>query len=250
MTFIPNENYNYKVALGKVSGAVTWNKFGYNDDVDTGDAEVIWSVGGAFTRLTTASTLQVVSTSASDTSAGTGARSVIIYGINGSYTAVTEVVTLNGITPVATTNSYLGVNRVAIYLSGSGGKNAGAINVTATTGGSTQAQIPLGEGTTQQAFFFTQANKTALLDWLVINCNKLSGSSPKVTIRGWVVSQVSGSRYEVFRHLLDTSIRNTIEYRPSQPFIVGEKSLIYFEASTDTNNTVITLRFSLIETNA
>ena len=37
--------------------------------------------------------------------------------------------------------------------------------------------------------------------------------------------------------------------RPSQPFIVGEKSVFYLEATTDKDNTVVTARYSLIEVN-
>ena len=242
-------NFNYETALNLRQGRTTWNKWGYNTDIDNGVTEIVASFGGTFTRLTTASTLSVVSTDANDTAEGTGARSIIIYGIDTNREAIIEVVSLNGTTPVTTSNSYLGVNRLSIYLSGSGGVNAGTINATATTGGSTQGQIPLGEGSTQQAIFFTQAGHTALIDWLYLNVVKISGGggSPKVTLKMWVHSFVSGSRYEVFREIIDTTIDNNIQLTPSQPFVVAEKSVVYLEATTDTNNTGVSARFSLIE---
>jgi len=46
---------------------------------------------------------------------------------------------------------------------------------------------------------------------------------------------------------MDTSVENSVEITPSQPFVVGENSLIWFEATTDQNNTVASCRFSLIE---
>jgi len=241
--------YVYEVALGRRQGATTWNKWGYNADIDTAAAETIWTVGGTLTRMTAADTFNVVSTSANDTSAGTGAQSIIIYGIDENYLAITEVVTLNGTTPVVTTNQWIGVNRAAIYLAGSGGENAGDINITVTTSGVAQAQIPTSAGSSQHAFFFVQAGHQALMDWLYINMVKISGGggSPVVTTKAYVTSLVSGARYEVFRDYIDTAVENHTELRPSQPFVVGEKSLIEFRSSTDTNNTAVSVRFSLIE---
>lgn len=244
------QNYNYDVAMGRVGNATTWNKFGYNLDVDTGATETIWSPGGRYASLNSADTLVVTSSDAADDGnpAGTGANSVIIYGVDANFAAQTEVVTLNGISGVTTSSSWRGVNRVANYLVGSGGTNAGTITITATTGGATHAQLPAGQGTTQQCIFFTQAGYTALADWLFINCNKIgAGSEPIVTIKGWVKSLVSNSMYEVFRMNIDTAVENTIEISSRQPFVIGEKSMLEFTADTTINNTIVTARFSLIE---
>lgn len=239
--------FKYEVAEGLRQGYNTWNKWGYNADVDAGP-ETVWSFGGLFAELTSASTLDVVSTSTDDdASPATGAQSVIIYGIDGDHEEITEVVQLDGTTAATTTASFLGVNRVALYLAGSGGVNAGDINVTATTGGSNQAQIPAGEGSTQQALAFIPNKHKALMDWLYINVVKTSGGgNPLVTIKMWVTSLVSGARYEVFRSNIDTQRSNHVELRPQQPFIVGEKSLIEMEATTDTANTAVSVRFSYI----
>lgn len=240
-------DYHYEVAMGKRQGRTTWNKFGYNDDIDTG-TEVVASFGGLFTKMSTARTLSVVSTSAQDGVAGTGATNVIIDGIDANRLAQTEVVTMNGTTPVVTSTTWLGVNRMAIYLCGSNESNVGTITATATTDLTTQGEIPIGNGSTEQAIFFTQDNHTALMDYLLINATKLSGgSSPVIIFKGWVYSFVSQAKYEVFRHTMDTSVENTVEIRPSQPFVVGEKSVFWLEATTDQNNTVASCRFSLIE---
>jgi len=240
-------DYHYEVALGSLSGQTTWNKWGYNEDIDTG-TETVWSVGGTFARMTSATTLDITSSDANDTSAGTGAQSIIIWGVDGDYNQQTEVVTMNGATIVTTSNSWLGVNRISIYAAGSGGVNAGNITAVVTAGGTTQAQIPAGEGSTQHAFFFVAANSTALMDWLHINAIKTSGGSkPEVTTKAWVTSLVSGAKYEVFRNNMDIAVENNVELRPSQPFVVAEKSLIEFQTTTDTDNTAMSVRFSLIE---
>jgi hypothetical protein len=242
-------DYKYEVALSRRQGATTWNLWGYNSDVDIG-TETVWAYGGSFARMTAADTLDVVSSSTNDdgSPAGTGAQSVIIYGIDENYLAITEVVTMDGTTPVTTSNQWLGVNRVAIYLAGSLGQNDGNITVTRTTGGSVQAYMPATAGTTQQAIFFVQDNHTALIDWLYVTLVKnAGGTQPKLTTKCWVTSLVSGARYEVFRDFINGSVENHTHILPSQPFVVGEKSMVEFQATTDVDNTEVSLRFSLIE---
>ena len=245
-----DNNYHYQIALGQRAGETTWNKWGYNSDVDLAATETVWSVGGLFARLTSASGMTVVSSSTDDAVGGTGAQSIIVYSVDANNVAQLNVVALNGTTPVVIptgTITFLGINRASIYLAGSGGLNAGDITITATTGGSTQAVIPTGEGSTQHAFFFVQAGHTALLDWLHFNIVRPEGQNPVVTVKGWITSLVSGARYEILRIIVDTSVQNTIELRPTQPFIVGEKSLLEFRVSTNKNDTQVSARFSLIE---
>lgn len=241
-------DFRYEIALGRRQGAKTWNKFGYNSDVDTGSNEIIAPFGGTFTPLTTASTLSIVSTSVNDTSAGTGANSVVIYGIDANRLEQIEVVTLNGTTPVVTTSTWLGINRISIYLSGSNLSNIGAITATAVTGGAIQGQIPIGEGSTQQAIFFTQENHQFLTDFLSINVEKTGGgASPKCRVKGWVFSAVSNSKYLVYNSLIDTSSDGVKTTSPSQPFVIGEKSCLWFEATTDQADTFVSVRFSGVE---
>ena len=244
-------DYHYEVALGKRQGSTTWNKYGYNPDADSGTIETVWSPGGIFQRITTPTTLDISSTSANDlTSTGTGAQSIIIYGVNENFEAITEVIQMNGLTNVTTTNLYCGVNRMAVYLVGTSEENVGTISAYVSGGGGTlQAQMPLGEGSTQQAIFFVQENHTMLLDFLFINVTRISGggAQPTITIRGWVQSLVSGAKYEVFRDVMDTGVENHLVLNPQQPFVIGEKSILYFTVDTDTNNTTVGIRFSGVE---
>ena len=245
-TVVRPTNYHYEVALGRRQGHTTWNKFGYNNDIDIG-TETIWYTGGTFTPIVTARTLSVVSTDAADDDGNTGANSVIIYGVDANWKEQTVVVTMNGITPVVTTETWMGVNRIAIYVSGTGQTNAGVITATATTEGTIQGEVPAGEGTTQQAIFFVEADHTALMDWLYITLTKNSGGTqPAIITKAFVYSAVSNSKYEVFRDHIKGDVENHTELRPSQPFIVGEKSIVEFQCTTDQNNTEVTCRFSMI----
>jgi hypothetical protein len=239
-------NWHSEVSLGRRQGVVSWQKFGWNDDVDTGAQETIWSYGGLLSPLTTARTLSIVSSSANDTAAGTGLRTVLVTGIDANRLEQAETVTLNGTTPVVTSASWLGVNRVTPTSAGSGLTNAGNITATASVDLTVQAYMAAGVGTTQQSFFFTPAQTTFLADWLAMSAFRLSGggASPRVTVRGYVRNFSTGVRYEVMRKLIDTSVTNEIQLSPKEAFVVPSSSLLEFTAETDTNNTLVSLRFA------
>lgn len=103
--------------------------------------EDLWVPGGRMTWLTAQDTLNVVSSSTDDDAAGVGARILLIYGVDENYEVVTELVTMDGTTPVTTTNEFFRVNSVQFVSAGSTGYNVGNITITDTTGGTTQAYI-------------------------------------------------------------------------------------------------------------
>ena len=124
--------------------------------------------------------------------------------------------------------------------------NAGDINVINTTSGTTLAQMPGGTTITQQAIFHVQQNHTFLATWLWINVRKLSGGggNHQVTVRGYVFSPVTNAKIEIYRQRIDTGVENAIELKPTEPFAITEKSVLWFTAESDTNNTEVAVRFS------
>lgn len=96
--------WDLQVARGKVPGVSQINIFGYSNSVSNTTFSPLWE-NGALTLPTTATTMNVYSSSASDTGA-----IVTISGLNSSYNAITETVTLAGTSNVATTNQFLRIN--------------------------------------------------------------------------------------------------------------------------------------------
>ena len=130
------EPFNLQVARGQIAYHESIYKFGNNPQV-ADSIETIWPQGGLYSYLSAATVLKVSSGSTDDTSAGTGARTVELSGLDGDYNEISEVVTLNGQTAVNTTQSYLRINRMIVRSAGSGGANAGIIYAgtgTVTTG--------------------------------------------------------------------------------------------------------------------
>jgi len=237
-------DFHSDVALGNVSGATTWNKFGYNDDVDVG-TELIASWGGAFQYLTSGETIDIVSTSANDTVLGSHCQKIVVYGVDENWASQIEIIDMDGTNTVTTTTQWIGINRVAIFKANATNKqNEGVITITANSSGYTMAQMPAGQGTTQQCIFYVPDSTTFLAEWLYFNIIKPSGQTPNVDVFGYVYSDVSTSEYEIYRDSLDTSDGNHIEVAPPLPFVVSGKSILWFEATTDKADTNVRCRFS------
>lgn len=165
--FGTTEEFYLQVARSQIAGHETIFKFGFNPDVD--DAlETIWAEGGLYSYLSAATILKVSSSSTDDTAAGTGARTVEIFGLDGNYNEISETVTLNGQTAVNTTNSYLRINRGIVRSAGSGGQNAGVIyagtgTVTAGVPANKYLSIAIGDNQTLMALWTVPAGYTAFL---------------------------------------------------------------------------------------
>lgn len=121
------EPFGLQISRNQIQGHSAVIVFGYNPDLDTTE-ESIWPNGGTVPHPAAESVLKISSTSANDTSAGTGARTVFISGVDGDFNEVSETVILNGQTAVNTVNLYLYVNTFYVATLGSGTSNAGDIN--------------------------------------------------------------------------------------------------------------------------
>lgn len=119
---------------------------------------------GTYVFPTVAQRMAVVSTSASDTLAGTGTQKLMIHYLDSSYAAKTEIVTLNGLTPVNTVaTNILRINGVHATQVGTGLGAAGNISVTNTGGTVTYGYISAGMNTARQAIYTVPAGVTGYI---------------------------------------------------------------------------------------
>lgn len=124
-----SEEFYLQVARGHIRNHHIVHIFGYNPDVDSGTEETIWTAGGLYQHLASPTIMTVSSSSVSDTSAGIGARTVYIVGINSTGGEVSETVTLNGQTAVNTTHTYTEIQNATVVSVGSTGHNVGNISI-------------------------------------------------------------------------------------------------------------------------
>ena len=118
------------------------NLIGYQPSGST-TASTVWSGGAtSYVQLTSGAALEVVSASANDAAAGTGARTVKVEGLDASYVPFSETIILNGVTPVPLVNtSAVAINRTTVLTAGSGLVNAGKIDVRAVSGAAVKSSI-------------------------------------------------------------------------------------------------------------
>lgn len=180
--------YTYSIAKGDVEGHTALYKFGSNADIGTNE-ETIWEEGGLYNwdalpyLLGGGALVGIASTSANDTSNGTGARTCTIYGLGshvGEANLISETITLNGQNKVVSANSYQRVNRVVINTAGSSGKNEGIVYV--GTGNFTTgvpdykwASIGIGDNQTLMAIWTVPQGKTFYMTAFTATTNSNKG---------------------------------------------------------------------------
>jgi hypothetical protein len=121
-----SEPFELQVARGQIPGHSVRHVFGFNPDVDTLE-ETVWPIDGILGHPPTPTIMTISSSSVNDAAAGTGARTVLIEGVNGTGGITTEIITLNGQTAVSTVNAYDAIERMVVLTVGSAGVNAGFI---------------------------------------------------------------------------------------------------------------------------
>jgi len=238
-----------EVSINRRGGVGNFNKFGYREGLTSaGGEQTIWATTTDFVPMTTASTFTITYTNTSDGSTSNGALALYFVYIDTDGLEQIGAHTLGSTGSDVTTFTGLGINRCAVSSSGSDQTNMAEILITETTGATTQAEIPALSGTTQQAIFHTDSNSDAVAKYLWININKTSGGgTPKVLVKGYVFNRQFETRYEVFRATVDTAVENTLAIADPVGFSLSPTDVLYFAADTDTNNTIVKVRFSVRE---
>lgn len=235
-----------EIVIDKRAGVDFWEKFAYRSDLDQADGDGLITADNTTntpTILTTASTFTIAYTQADDGSAAEGAKELTFFYVDGNGNSQVAAHTLGSDGSDVTSFSGLGINRVAVSASGTNDTNVSDIVITATTGGSVQAFIPAGSGVTQQAIFYNDSNADGVTLGLDLNAIKLSGSSPKITIKGWIYNRGIDTLFEVFRCTIDTAVENNVikQFKTK----LNATDVLYFTASTTADNANIAIRFAL-----
>lgn len=141
MSFRTQIDYLIEVAKGNIPGTTVAGFAGAKPNITT-SFETMWDIAGNFTFPTGDEAWEVLSSDADDTSAGTGARSILITGLDTNFDPVTEIVSLDGVTPVATTRTdWNRINDIFVVSSGSSENNEGTITLRVASAGATRATI-------------------------------------------------------------------------------------------------------------
>lgn len=218
----PTPNFYFDAARGNLYDVRAVNIFGFNRVVGTA-YETFWNYGGIYPLLGSATTLTAVS-SASDT------MSILISGLDSSYNEISEIVALNGVTPVATTKSFLRVNS-AVILSGS---NVG--NITISSGATVIGYIEAGIGVTQSCVYSVPSGHSLYLVRIDVNSATVNPNK-YLTIHN-VVCSSTGRKLKVAEATFATS---QVSYDRQVPFKIDEKTDFSFECKSSSGENEVAI---------
>jgi hypothetical protein len=219
------EPFDLQVARGQIAGHSIVSIFGYQPSVTTASIP-IWENATAYTYITAASTLSLVSTSASD---DTNAK-ILINGLDSNFNLISETLAMNGTGAVTTVNSYFRVNSLFMVQAGTGQTtNVGVITLKQSS--NIVAQINAGIGKSQSMIYTVPAGYSFYLSIAEVNTSNSYTGSVIVTYKVQTINNSTGVKVVALQQPF-VSIY-TIN-RPSEPFAYSEKTDIQWQLNTST----------------
>jgi len=223
------EPFDLQVARSQIYGHQQVNIFGYQSAV--GNTKIpVWENATVYTYITNASTLTLVSTSASDDTVA----KVLISGLDSNFNQISESLQMNGTTGVTTLNSYYRVNSLVLTSAGTGQTtNVGTITLKQSS--NIVAQINAGISKSQSTVYTVPAGYSFYLDLAEVNSSNSYTSSNIVTYSVQAINNLTGVKFIV---LQQPFVSIYTANRSSEPFIYTEKTDIQWQLITSTATTI------------
>ena len=212
---------------------------GHNPSQTSASGMLDLSEFGDITYLTAAETMDIVSTDAADTAAGTGMRTLLVQGVDNTGAAIEEIITLAGVVPVTTVNEYLRVNSMVGLTVGSGGFNAGTITATASTAVTIQDRIGIDDCLSACSFFTVPTGNTLFVLQAEFNVSRLSGgTAPVVEFEARARLGGDGNAWLLlFDRRKDAAVSDETTVIPAFPARLIARTDVRFRSDTDQNST-------------
>ena len=211
------EPFELQVSRGQVPYHSSLNLFGNTTALGSTAFGPMWegltSAGGAYVYPGSAVVMSLVSTAA-DTAV------ITVNGLDASYNVISENVTLNGTTPVTTTNLFFRINNMKTYSGNATG------TVTLSNGGTTYAKITAGNGDTQMSIFTVPAGYTFYQTYYQADTNTSVTSGAYAKLRTYLVDNAAGG---VIHALSQTAFVQNMTVPLQFPLAFGEKSDIQYQ---------------------
>jgi len=224
-----SEPFDLQVSRGQITGHQTLSLFGYQSAV--GNTKIpVWENATVYTYITSASTLTLTSSSASDDTLA----SVLINGLDSNFKPISEIIFLNGASNVTTVNSYFRVNSMFMLSPGTGqSTNVGTITLKQSS--NIVSQINAGIGKTQSTVYTVPAGFSFYLDFAEVNTSNSYTSSNIVTYSVQAINNVTGVKLNV---LQQPFVSIYTANRSSDPFLYAEKTDVQWQLVTSTSTTI------------
>jgi hypothetical protein len=207
------EPFELQVARGQIPGHSIRNIFGENPAIGDDAFRTPWENNTQLPFLSAEQNLSVVSTSALDTDVV-----ILINGLDGDYKIITEIVALNGTTPVVTSQKFFRINDLITQEGNAQG------DITTSFNGVVYAKILAGRGRNQAAAFTVPAKHAFYLGRIDAFTATANSDTQVMTFR----NQITNGEGRIF-NVGQTRFLNRIGISRPLPFRVGEKATIEFQ---------------------
>jgi len=223
------EPFDLQVSRNQIFGHQTLSLFGYQSAV--GNTKIpVWENATTYTYITSASTLTLASSSASDDTLA----NIFISGLDANFKPISETLALNGVTGVTTVNSYFRVNSLLMVSPGTGQTtNVGTITLKQSS--NIVAQINAGIGKSQSTIYTVPAGYSFYLDFAEVNTSNSYTSSNIVTYSVQAINNNTGVKLQV---LQQPFVSIYTANRSSDPFLYAEKTDVQWQLVTSTATTI------------
>lgn len=181
--------YLFDIAEGNVANRAAFRIFAINYDIDI-TSEDVWPAGGVYQPPTSASALEVVSSSVEDdpdkggSVPGTGIHTVTLYYLKNDFSEATEDINLNGTSAVTTANSDIyRVQFLRAKAVGTSGAAVGTITLRTVGGGVVYSTIEAGYTNSRNSFYTIPKDKALYITSMFGGCTSTSANGSTITLR-------------------------------------------------------------------
>lgn len=184
-------SYEHEIARGNVKGAYPFVSYGKLSTTGAVSDTLIQDHDGTVLLVPQAPGIQmsIVSSSANDAAAGTGARTIVIEYLDKNLDYSFELITLNGTTPVNTVATDIRwVQAIHVATAGTGAKTAGTISLSNSS--NVYAQIKPNERTSHSSLRRVPRNKRLFISSMYAGSD--SGSSASRVLVELLNTQING----------------------------------------------------------
>ena len=241
------DDFYLALAKGDIKGHTSQFKFSRSSTITVTES-VVWDGATTFTWLQSEKQVTVVSGSADDTNiTGIGAWTVALYGLDDNFEEISEIISMNGLTPVTSVNSYRRIYRALVVASGTDSAtsdaNKGIITIsTVDATPVTMARILIGNGQTLMSPFTIPAGKTGY----VTGANFSTGQGKQVLIKAKVRNALQSANgafsvkyvVDIYENVFDPDFK--VGYR------IPEKTDLCFTASTTSGTVDASISYGII----
>ena len=246
---LPVSDFVSNVWLGNNPDVTAFTVRGRNLALSLDTKELLWAPSSAFTYLTAAETMDIVSDSTDDDEGGTGCLTILVEGLDANYDNINEIVTMDGTTPVVTVLSYIRLKRLVALTAGSGERNVGTITATASSAATLQEQMDPLVGVSMSAKYTVPAGHTSHVLKAEFNAARISGGQqPHILFEGEGRSGGPPAAWvTTFDKVFDTSQGSDMDVEASTPGPFGAKTDLEVSATSDLAGAAARIRIYLIE---